>query len=147
MYTVYTITNQINSRVYVGCTKNFFTRMCDHLHGSQNPDLCKDIERYGSENFLVEKVHTCELRSEALRVERDYIRKFEFVYNEKQTTDKTLERYKLEESEVFKSTDVLNTFEYSCYDCGGQLIKEQEKISGLCFDCNNADSFFTIGGL
>ena len=57
------ITNLINSKVYVGQTKNFANRKAGHLYGAKrgcNRPLYRSIRKYGVENFKFEVIEECE---------------------------------------------------------------------------------------
>jgi len=61
---IYTITNKINNRVYVGQTNNFKRRMHEHKNilrsnAHSNPYLQEDYNLYGEENFVFEIVEEC----------------------------------------------------------------------------------------
>lgn len=62
---IYTITNLVNGKLYVGLTKNLKERKKSHfktlkyeIHG--NPHLQSAVNRYGEENFLFEVLVECE---------------------------------------------------------------------------------------
>lgn len=61
---VYTITNLINGKQYVGVTKNFKKRFKDHkaeMRGKTNKPLYNSMRKYGIENFKFEIICTCDL--------------------------------------------------------------------------------------
>lgn len=60
---VYTITNRVNGKVYVGQTKNFAKRKAGHLYGARKgcPQLIyRAMRKHGIENFVFEVVEECE---------------------------------------------------------------------------------------
>ncbi len=62
---IYTITNKINNKLYIGYTINFLKRKDDHLYllrkgTHQNQCLQNSVNKYGVENFKVELLEECE---------------------------------------------------------------------------------------
>ncbi len=60
--TIYKLTNKLNGMGYVGMTKNFKRRMCEHrkLHNA-NTRISKAIAEYGWENFKQEILEICDV--------------------------------------------------------------------------------------
>ena len=58
---IYKITNKINNKVYIGQTnRTIEIRWKEHCrHLKSNMPICKAINKYGKENFLIEKLEEC----------------------------------------------------------------------------------------
>ena len=48
---IYTITNKVNGKMYVGKTNNFKRRQYKHFHQEECPILKRAFTKYGLENF------------------------------------------------------------------------------------------------
>lgn len=67
---IYKITNKINGKVYIGQTiRNISYRWEEHLRCSNNSkrDKCeyplyRAIRKYGKENFIIDKIETCDIK-------------------------------------------------------------------------------------
>lgn len=62
---IYTITNKINGKIYVGKSNHFFSRKSHHVvdlrnNSHNNEHLQKAWNKYGEENFLFEVLEECE---------------------------------------------------------------------------------------
>ena len=75
MMGIYKITNKVNNKIYIGCSKNIKKRWIDHKNNSHNPnDKCyntkfyKAMRKYGVENFEHEILEEC---SEDILFERE----------------------------------------------------------------------------
>lgn len=53
MYTVYKITNLVNNKIYIGCTKQ---PLSVRFSGSYNSRLKSDLALYGKKNFVIEPI-------------------------------------------------------------------------------------------
>ena len=81
MYSIYTITNQGNDKVYVGQTKGpVERRLRCHIRDSRSPSkqhvnmpLLRAIQKYGEDNFSIIPVAECATREEANRREKLFI--------------------------------------------------------------------------
>ena len=85
---IYTITNLINGKMYVGYTNNFFHRHEQHTSCSKhsthnNPYFAKAIKKYGWENFKFEILEECEERFLALSelLNQLFILNFIYLFN------------------------------------------------------------------
>jgi group I intron endonuclease len=80
MYDIYLITNLINQKKYVeytsiGYEKRFQKHITESL-GKSTRYLCRAIRKYGKENFAVSLLATVEKYNEAIKLEKEYILKF-----------------------------------------------------------------------
>lgn len=77
---VYLITNQVNGKMYVGCTAySLEARWYAHLKNSQyvNYALYKAMRKYGVENFSVKKLMDCSDEDHMLLMETAFIAEFD----------------------------------------------------------------------
>ena len=63
---IYTITNTVTGKLYLGCSKNVNGREKVHMRAlarnkHKNKPLNKDVVKYGIENFLFELLEECEV--------------------------------------------------------------------------------------
>lgn len=59
---IYKITNKVNNKVYIGQTrKSIEFRWRQHKNAKDCYDLHKDIQKYGSDNFVIELLKECEV--------------------------------------------------------------------------------------
>lgn len=56
---IYKITNILNGKIYIGCSKNIENRWKQHLRCNEGHAIHKAIETYGSENFSFEIIEEC----------------------------------------------------------------------------------------
>ena len=78
---IYTITNKINHKVYVGQSENCYDRWIQHKTDSKykKSPLYNDIRKYGIENFyfkIIEKMPAYLLNAR----EKEYIKKYNSLY-------------------------------------------------------------------
>lgn len=77
MYIIYKISNNINSKVYIGSTKNELSkRWRVHLHSckkSHHLPLYIDMNLLGCENFKIEAICVCESDTEMAIKENAFI--------------------------------------------------------------------------
>ena len=81
---IYKITNKINGKVYIGqTTSSFDLRYRGDLHKyTHNIHLKRAIEKYGIENFLIEKEFKVAYSKDELdNLEKEYIIKFDCINN------------------------------------------------------------------
>lgn len=85
---IYKVTNLINGKIYIGqTTLGFDERYHGGIHSTHNKHLKRAIEKYGVDNFLVEKEYDHAMTKEDLdRLEIFYIKEFKstdpnFGYN------------------------------------------------------------------
>src|SRR5271165_5090577 len=82
MFYIYKITNLINNKLYIGYTKNLEKRWKQHLHiaSTKKKDLYhyihKSINKYGSNNFIIEQIEECESKQIAIEREKYWIAYF-----------------------------------------------------------------------
>lgn len=78
IFYVYKITNLINGKIYIGKTNDIKRRWKEHLKSSklsQYP-IYRAIRKYGSSNFLIEKLEEFETENEALLAESKFISQY-----------------------------------------------------------------------
>lgn len=110
---IYKITNQINGKIYIGQTINHFDRR--YRSGNvgkytHNEHLKNSIEKYGVENFLIEKEFDIAYDQKELNDKEDlYIRKYNcldnrYGYNKKEagSNGKPTEETRKKQSEAHK---------------------------------------------
>ena len=79
---IYTITNKINGKMYVGKTVDFTQRKWQHFHKEQCPALRNAFIKYGVENFDMEPILTVTainrevLNSALVYLEKHFIKKY-----------------------------------------------------------------------
>ena len=77
--TIYTITNQINGKKYVGQTiQDIQQRFREHTYNAKkglDSTLYRAIRKYGIENFIIEAIDTAETTEELNQKEIDWIQK------------------------------------------------------------------------
>jgi len=58
---IYKITNNVNQKIYIGQTsRNIDIRWKEHCrHLKNNMPICKAINKYGKENFIIENIEEC----------------------------------------------------------------------------------------
>lgn len=63
---IYKVTNKINNKIYIGCSKNIRKRWTDHKCNSHNPNdnsyntkFYRALRKYGIENFTHEVLEEC----------------------------------------------------------------------------------------
>ena len=74
-YYVYKATNKINGKSYIGQTRDFRSRVLQHIRCYEKEDCLfhRAIEKYGSENFKWEIIDTCESKEKSIELEKHYI--------------------------------------------------------------------------
>lgn len=87
---IYKIVNQINNKVYIGCTINSLEkRLSEHLYRCFNTDsnskLYNSIRKYGVENFSIELIEECELNV-LYEIEMKYVEMYDSYENGLNTT-------------------------------------------------------------
>jgi group I intron endonuclease len=79
-YTVYLITNSINSKQYIGYTsKSIELRFHWHCNRRGCTRLRNALDKYGSENFKIEPIYTTEDLEDALKMESYYIKLYDTI--------------------------------------------------------------------
>ena len=76
---IYKITNLINNKIYVGKTKfNVSKRFDQHIKGSKNTKsrhyICRTINKYGKQNFIIEEIEHCDSPLELNEREKYWIK-------------------------------------------------------------------------
>lgn len=92
LYLIYKITNNITQQIYIGLTKNIYTRMKGHVLSAFKPNnymynkpLYEDIRNIGITNFSIEIIDSIVGLNSAKILEREWIEKlhaFRFKYPE-----------------------------------------------------------------
>jgi len=96
IFSVYKITNVLNGVSYVGQTKNDIKeRWWHHLEKKEGGSFLKRaIQSFGKDNFKIEILTQCESKKEALKLESQYILKYNTLhpngYNRKVMVDNKL---------------------------------------------------------
>lgn len=74
-YYIYKATNKINRKSYIGQTRDFRSRVWQHIRCYEKEDCLfhRAIEKYGKENFEWEIIETCESKEKAIKLEKHYI--------------------------------------------------------------------------
>lgn len=119
---IYSITNKINGKTYIGQSKHIGLRKSQHMRDLQsnrhvNPHLQGAFNKYGVENFEFSVIETCD-EKELTDRETYYIDKLETLdenkgYNLKAVTDRviyselTLEKMSRSQKELHKNKDIL----------------------------------------
>lgn len=79
MYRVYKITNTINDKVYIGQTlRTLKARL--NAHKSANTIIGRAIRELGIQNFKIEEICSSEDKNDILKLEQDYIKKYNSEY-------------------------------------------------------------------
>ena len=80
---IYSITNKVNGKVYVGQSKNIARRLRDHKSAMMNPDnksynkqLYRDMREFGIENFDFKIEELCE-KCDLDKREKYYVKKYD----------------------------------------------------------------------
>jgi len=87
MGNIYKITNLVNNKIYVGCTKKSLNeRFDEHISRAKNKKhkskLYNSIRKYGIENFLMESIESIETDfTNLLKMEIEYIKKYDSFNN------------------------------------------------------------------
>jgi len=85
MFYIYTITNQINNKKYVGKSKNPWIRFTVHkstakggpeIYGDKFQYIHKAMNKYGSENFILDIIEENDSEDFILNRERFWIKNF-----------------------------------------------------------------------
>ena len=105
--TIYVIKNEVNNRIYVGCSTNYSRRMEGHftsLRNQRHPidEMQDDFNRYGEEAFTCQIVRECNNKREASRLEAFYMAvlkthdpKYGYNYKDKKGTGWKAEKCRL----------------------------------------------------
>lgn len=118
---IYRIRNVVNEKMYIGQSINVEKRLQTHLKELQSGEhanyiLQKDFDNYKEENFVFEKIHTCE--EEFLNpMEKYFIEKYNTTYNgynikngnsavKSKYKNKSLKEKLLEKFNSFSSIDI-----------------------------------------
>lgn len=84
---IYKITNTKNGKVYIGQTKNYWSRSSDYAnaHKKENTKtrMYKEIAKAGTENFVMEPIYVCENVEDLARYETYFIDKYDSTNPEK----------------------------------------------------------------
>lgn len=78
---VYKIRNKINSRVYIGRSKNIVKRVLEHILRSTLTDMKNDMLFYGINNFEFKAYRCVDMVSEEKRLINNYIENGYNLYN------------------------------------------------------------------
>ena len=78
---IYKITNNINNKIYIGCTtKTIEQRFSEHIHRSKNKKyntkLYNSFEKYGIENFSINLIEECDSSLMFIK-EIEYIKEYD----------------------------------------------------------------------
>lgn len=83
MYTIYKITNNVNSKIYVGITSQpIQKRFNNHKAQSKRKNNIKfyhAIRKYGIQNFEIQKIDVANNLESACKKERQYISKYDSI--------------------------------------------------------------------
>ena len=97
---IYKITNLVNSKVYIGASKNVEKRWSEHKRRADSP-IHSDLEALGEENFKFEVLLECP-ETMLTQWERDMICLYDADDPEKGYNDKNDRPYSLKRAEVLK---------------------------------------------
>ena len=80
---IYTITNMITHRVYIGQSSNPEIRFSKHITGHTSKEFASDIKKYGKENFQLSIIKKCsdDFAKDEIDTIRDYKQKGYSLYN------------------------------------------------------------------
>lgn len=82
---IYKIINQVNNKVYIGCTvSSLEKRFYEHLYRCFKTDykskLYNSIKKYGEENFTIELIEECDV-NKIYEIEKKYIEQYNSFKN------------------------------------------------------------------
>ena len=97
---IYKITNLVNSKVYIGASKNIEKRWCEHKRSVKSP-IHSDLKAYGLDNFKFEVLLECP-EDMLAQWERDMICLYDADDPEKGYNDKDDRPYNPKVSESLK---------------------------------------------
>lgn len=82
-YYIYKATNIINGKSYIGQTRNYHTRVWQHLRCYEKEDCAfhKALKEYGKDNFTWEIIETCNNRNKSIELEKHYIEFYDTYHN------------------------------------------------------------------
>ena len=82
-YYIYKASNTVNTKVYIGCTKQFKERVAQHLacRPEEDCEFHRAIQEIGGDNFTFEIIDQADGREEGHRLEREYIKKYDSFKN------------------------------------------------------------------
>ena len=96
---IYKITNLVNSKVYIGASRQIEARWCQHRNG--HTAIAEDLQTFGLENFKFEVLLECP-EDMLCQWERDMIALYDADDPEKGYNDKGDRPYNLKVSETLK---------------------------------------------
>lgn len=118
---IYIIINKINSKQYIGCAKDLYKRLLEHLLGEKSNKLLQiAIKKSGLNNFTFNVLEYLEFKTlkELTDLEAKYIGKFDVknLYNSKKLITST-------NMLNYKSTVKVNKLDVGIYDLNFNLVK------------------------
>lgn len=81
-YYIYKCTNKVDNKIYIGCTRNFTSRVRQHLKASlkENKVFHEAIRKYGVCSFTWEILELAEYADDAFELEKKYIEEYGSMY-------------------------------------------------------------------
>ena len=81
-YYIYKCTNKVDNKIYIGCTRNFTSRVRQHLKASlkENKVFHEAIRKYGVCSFTWEILELAEYADDAFGLEKKYIEEYGSMY-------------------------------------------------------------------
>ena len=143
MNQIYKITNNVNSKVYIGLTtQNVNRRWSEHLYrfnlGERDHKLYKAMKKHGIDNFNIEVIENTNDKNLLPELEKEYINKFDSYNNGYNMTiggDTVSDETRLKLSKIFKNRNITwgqkivdtKRERYSDWPCGKPVGKEHWK--------------------
>ena len=81
-YYIYKCTNKVDNKIYIGCTRNFTSRVRQHLKASlkENKVFHEAIRKHGVCSFTWEILELAEYADDAFELEKKYIEEYGSMY-------------------------------------------------------------------
>lgn len=81
-YYIYKCTNKVDNKIYIGCTRNFTSRVRQHLKASlkENKVFHEAIQKHGVCSFTWEILELAEYADDAFELEKKYIEEYGSMY-------------------------------------------------------------------
>lgn len=122
-YYIYKVENNVNGKIYIGCTNNIGSRIRQHILASDKKDseFHTEMNKYGITNFTWQIIDTCYAKEDAVVLEAKNIKKYDSV---------SPKGYNLS----WNNGGMPRTKPFVCLELNGNFVKKYEYLSQVIQD-------------